>query len=448
MRKITKINSSIITNAVSYLCKKAACFLPENVFKGLKNFNEPEIMLNAYLACKTKRPICQDTGIAVVFIDIGQEVTIDGDDLESAINKGVEKGYKEGFLRQSIVEEPLYERKNTDTNTPAVIHTRIIPGNKIKITVAPKGSGSENKSALKMLTPAEGIEGIINFVEETVKNAGSSACPPVYIGVGIGGSMEQAAILAKKALLKSPFPKTELEKQIYEKLRHTAFGVRVETQGCHIAGLPIAVNLNCHAARHAEMVIDENTVIPEEIKPDYEIPFTDNIDYSKYKKINLPLKEKDIEKLFPGDKVLLNGELYTARDAAHKKFIEEGIPFDIKGQTIYYTGPCPAMPGEIIGPAGPTTSGRMDSYTPQLLKMGLKGMVGKGERNGKVIIAIRQNKAVYFEAAGGAACLLSERIKSAEVAAYPELGPEAVFKLIVEDFPVTVSINTRGEYIY
>jgi len=439
MRKITTIKSSLITDAVSYLCQKAACFLPEEVYKELQKHDCAEILLNAHFACKTGRPICQDTGIAVIFADIGQNVIIEGEDLEPAINAGVSKGYKQGFLRKSIVEDPVHKRRNTGDNTPAVIHTRIVPGDTLKITVAPKGSGSENKSALKMLTPADGVEGIINFVEEIVKNAGSSACPPVYIGVGIGGSMEQAALMAKKALLKPPAPETKLEKQIHEKLKHLAFGVSVEIQGCHIAGLPVAVNLNCHAARHASMVIDENTVIPNEIRPDFEIPCIENIDYSKYKKLDLPLKQQDIEGLQPGDKVLLSGELYTARDAAHKKFIEQGVPFDIKGQTIYYTGPCPAMPGEIIGPAGPTTSGRMDSYTPTLLDMGLKGIIGKGDRSKEVLNSIKQNKAAYFEATGGAACFLAQKIKSAEVAAYPELGPEAVFQLTVEDFPAKVN---------
>lgn len=441
MNNTTKIKSSIITDAVSYLCQKAACFLPKEIYQALQNFDCGEILLNAHLAHKTKRPICQDTGITVVFVDIGRDILIEGENLDTAINRGVEKGYKEGFLRKSIVDDPLFTRKNTETNTPAVIHTRIAPGNTIKITVTLKGSGSENKSAVKMLNPADGVEGIVNFVEQTVKTAGSSACPPVYAGVGIGGTMETAALLAKRALLKSPGPESEFENQIYEKIKHMAFGVSVETHACHIAGLPVAVNLSCHAARHAHMVIDEKTVIPQKIEPDFEIPCNmDKLDYSGYKKINLPLKSEDISGLKEGDRVLLSGEVYTARDAAHKKFVGQGIPFDIKGRTIYYTGPCPAADNEIIGPAGPTTSGRMDNYTPHLLEKGLKAMIGKGARDKKVIESVKKNKAVYFEATGGAACLLSQKIKGAEVIAYPELGTEAIFRLKVEDFPVIVSL--------
>lgn len=440
MCEIIKINSSQITDAVSYLCQNAACFLPEEVYNGLVKFGCEEILLNAYLAFKTCRPICQDTGITVVFIDIGQNVLIEGENLEAAINKGVEKGYKEGFLRKSIVSDPVYDRKNTDTNTPAVIHTRIVPGSTIKLTVALKGSGSENKSTVKMLDPADGIEGILNFVEKTVKKAGTSSCPPVHVGVGIGGTMEQAALLAKRALLTHPEPVSVLEKQIYERVRHISFGVSVATQGCHIAGLPVAVNLNCHAARHAQITIDENTVIPEKIEPDFKIPFnTSKVDYSSYKKVTLPLTESTVNELKIGDNVLISGEIYTARDAAHKKFVENGIPFDIKGKTIYYTGPCPATENEIIGPAGPTTSGRMDNFTPNLLDLGLKGMIGKGERTSEVLSSIKKNRAVYFGATGGTACLLSEKIKSAEIIAYPELGPEAVYKLNVVDFPAKVN---------
>ena len=446
MCKITTIKSSIITDAVSYLCQKAACFLPEEVYEALQRFNCEEILLNAHLAYKTTRPICQDTGITVVFVDIGQDVHIDGDSLELAINKGVEKGYGQGYLRKSIVDDPVYARKNTETNTPAIIHTRIVPGNTIKITVALKGAGSENMSAVKMLNPSDGIEGIIDFVVETVENSASNSCPPVYVGVGVGGTMEHAAILAKRALLKPPLTELELEKQIYEKVKDIAFGVSIETHACHIAGLPVAINLNCHAARHAHMILTDSTIIPKKIEPDFDIPCNqDKVDYSLYKKINLPLKDEDIANLKAGDSILLSGELYTARDAAHKKFIEEGVPFDIKGQTIYYTGPCPAKEREIIGPAGPTTSARVDSYTPQLLELGLKGMVGKGVRNQEVLNSIKQNKAVYFTATGGAACLLAQKIKSAEVVAYPELGTEAVYKLEVQDFPVIVGIDSQGK---
>ncbi len=485
----SEIKSSLITDAVSYLCKKAACFLPEDVYKGIEDIysresSEPardflkEILDNAHIASKTRRPICQDTGIVVVFAEIGQNVSIEGNNLELAINKGVEKAYKEFALRKSIVNDAVFDRTNTGTNTPAIIYTKIVPGDSVKITVVPKGSGSENMNAVKMLTPSEGVDGIINFVIETVKKAGPNSCPPLYIGVGIGGTMEYACLLAKKALLNKVISFSELEKlaktdkkrELELKIlygaektgvgaegfggRCTAFAVSVETYPCHMASLPVAVNLNCHAARHSEMIINENTIIPDDIEPEYEIsPGQSFIDYSSYKKISLPLKDEDIKNLQAGDRVLLTGEIYTARDAAHKKLnqaLKDGspLPFDIKNKVIYYVGPCPAVQNEVIGPAGPTTSSRMDVYTPQLLDLGLKGTIGKGKRSPDVLEAIRRNKAVYFVATGGAACLISKKIVSAKIVAYPELGAEAVYKLEVKDFPVVVTIDSMGNDFY
>ena len=485
----SEIKSSLITDAVSYLCKKAACFLLEDVYKGIKDIYSretsetakgflEEILVNANIAYKTGRPICQDTGIVVVFIEIGQNVAIEGEPLETAVNQGVEKAYKEFSLRKSIIKDPVFDRINTGTNSPAVIYTEVIPGNTVKISVMLKGSGSENMSVVRMLKPSDGVEGIINFVVETVKNAGPNSCPPLHVGIGIGGTMEYAGILAKKALLSTitqlselkKFTKNdskkELELKILNKIqdtgvgaegfggKYTAFAVSVETYPCHMASLPVAVNLNCHAARHAEIIIDENTKIPENIEPDFEIPLLNNfIDYSGYKKLYLPLENENIENLNAGDRVLLTGTIYTARDAAHKKLFQQlkdskELPFSLQNQVIYYAGPCPAAQNEVIGPVGPTTSERMDAYTPKLLDWGLKGTIGKGRRSAEVVESIRKNKAVYFAATGGAACLISEKIKSAKVIAYPELGAEAVYRLEVEDLPVVVCIDSKGNDFY
>lgn len=487
--KITKINTSQITKAVKLLCQQANYFLPQDVFEGIQDMylNEKselgkkllnEIITNAFLAAKTKRPMCQDTGLTVVFIDIGQNVILEGANLTDAINEGVKEAYAEGYLRKSIVENPIFGRKNTQTNTPAVVHTQIVPGNTVRIIVAPKGGGSENMSTLKMLKPAEGVDGVVNFVVESVKNAGANPCPPINVGVGIGGSMEKAAYLAKKALLNHIVPleelkekaktdeKAALELRILEEIQKlgigtqglggslTAFGVSVEMYPCHIASLPVAVNINCHAARHAEITLGENTQVEEKLEPKFEIPQPEEIKVSKdTKRITLPLKEEDIRNLKAGDTVLLNGYLYTGRDAAHKRLINcldnnEPLPVDLKGQTIYYVGPCPAKYNEVIGPAGPTTSGRMDAYAPRLLDLGLKGMIGKGYRTDSVVESIKKNKAIYFVATGGAGALIAQKIKEAEVVAYPDLGPEAIYKLTIEDFPATVCIDSKGENYY
>lgn len=476
IRNRATINSTTITAAVKLLCEKAGYFLPEDVYKGLQQIHANEtselaksfysdIFINAYLAQSSKRPICQDTGLAVIFIEIGQQVTLEGDDLESAINEGVRQAYKDGYLRKSVVNDPVFERKNTGDNTPAIIHTRIVSGDKIKIKVAPKGGGSENMSALKMFKPAEGPEAIIKFVADTVKNAGPNPCPPIQVGVGIGGTMEVAALLAKRALLNPVGKNTEFEQKILDAVQatgvgaqgmggsQTAFSVSVEMHPCHIASMPVAVNINCHAARHAEMEIDENTVIPKEVEPEFEVPETLNQFQDDIREIQLPLKVEDIAGLKAGDRLLLSGELITGRDAAHKKLIEliknnQELPVQVKDQVIYYVGPCPAKGDEVIGPAGPTTSGRMDAYAPALMDLGLKGMIGKGSRNQAVIDSIKKNKALYFVATGGAACYIAQKIKAMEVVTYPELGPEAIYRLKVEKFPVTVCIDSEGNNIY
>lgn len=485
----TIIKTDQITKAVNLLCLQANYFLPEDVFNGIKNMylNEKselgktlleDIISNAYLALNSKRPMCQDTGLTVIFIEIGQNVHIQGKDLTEAINDGVKQAYSDGYLRKSVVDDPIFNRINTKTNTPAVIHTKIVPGNEIKIIVAPKGGGSENMSTLKMLKPAEGVDGVVNFVIDSVKIAGANPCPPINVGVGVGGSFEQAAICAKKALLNPIIPLEELEEKAKTdqmaamELRilkgiqdtgigtqglggtHTAFGVSVETYPCHIASMPVAVNINCHAARHAEMILTDSTVIPDDIKPQFEIPQQKGSEGAKdLRKVSLPLKDEDITNLKAGECILLNGYMYTGRDAAHKRLLhcvktDQPLPVDLKGQTIYYVGPCPAKEGEVIGPAGPTTSGRMDAYTPEMLKLGLKGMIGKGYRNNDVIDAIKKYKAVYFVSTGGAGALLAQRIKEAEIVAYEDLGPEAIYKLKIEDFPVTVCIDSEGNNFY
>ncbi|MBO4318447.1 MAG: fumarate hydratase [Mailhella sp.] len=279
-----EIHVQAITDAVAQLAVSACCRLPEDMFAAFAKAKEAEpsaagrdilgqLIQNATIARDENMPICQDTGLAVVFADIGQDVHIVGGDFTEAINAGVHKGYVEGYLRKSSVAEPLFERKNTGDNTPAVLHTRIVPGDKLTIRLAPKGAGSENKGVLKMLVPADGIEGVRKTVLDTVTAAGPSACPPMVIGVGIGGNMELACILAKRAAARdlnsvNPEPRyAALERELLDMLNKTGIGpqglggittalaVHVEWAPTHIASMPVAVNINCHAARHAEVVL-------------------------------------------------------------------------------------------------------------------------------------------------------------------------------------------------
>lgn len=278
-----EIDVTLISDAVAEMCKEANCLLGDDVVeafqKGLSEEVSPvgrevfkQLLENARIARDEDVPMCQDTGTAVLFVEMGQDVRLVGGDFNEAISEGVRRGYDEGYLRKSIVKDPL-NRANTGDNTPAVVHLKIVPGNQIKLTLAPKGGGSENMSAVKMLTPSQGRQGLVDFVVETVSKAGSNPCPPIVVGVGFGGNFEKVAYLAKKALLRplgqsNPDPfYAELEKEMLEKVNKTGIGpqgfggkftalaVHIETHPCHIASMPAAVNINCHASRHAERLI-------------------------------------------------------------------------------------------------------------------------------------------------------------------------------------------------
>ncbi len=277
------IEAKQITEAVAEMCKEAAYYLPDDVYEALKRGREAEespvgrdvldqIIRNAEIAKAEDRPICQDTGMTIVFLEIGQDLHIAGGDLEEAVNAGVAKGYTEGYLRKSVVAEPLFNRKNTQNNTPAVIYTSIVPGDKLKITVGPKGFGSENKSGVKMLVPADGVEGVKKAVLDIILHASCNPCPPMVVGVGIGGTMDRAAYYSKKALVRSinernPMPEyAKLEGELLEMINKTGIGpqlggsvsalaVNIEWGPTHIAGLPVAVTICCHAMRHKDRVL-------------------------------------------------------------------------------------------------------------------------------------------------------------------------------------------------
>lgn len=280
---VRTIQAELITNEVAQMCKEAAYYLPEDVYralkKGLDNEKSPvgkevlsQIVTNAEIAKAEDRPICQDTGMTIVFVELGQDVHIEGGNLNEAINAGVAKGYTEGYLRKSVVAEPLFDRKNTQNNTPAVIYTEVVPGDKLTIHVEPKGFGSENKSGLKMLVPADGVDGVKKAVMDIIFHASCNPCPPMVVGIGIGGTMDKAALLSKKALLRStevrnPHPQyAKLEEELLEMINKTGIGpqmggtttalaVNIEWAATHIAGLPVAVTICCHACRHSKRVL-------------------------------------------------------------------------------------------------------------------------------------------------------------------------------------------------
>jgi len=279
-----EIHTDLITESVARLCIESNYYLGDDVLAALRSYREREvspvgqevleqILENAEIARNEQMPLCQDCGLTVVFVDLGQDLHITGGNLNEAITEGVRQGYADGFLRKSMVEHPFSSRVNTKDNTPPVIHTNIVPGDRLKIIVAPKGGGSENMSQLAMLKPADGREGVIDFVVEAVRRAGANPCPPIIVGVGVGGSAEKAMWLAKHSLLRevgqpSPDPEVrEMEADILERVNRigigpqgfggltTALAVHVETFPCHIASMPVAVNIQCHSARHKEALL-------------------------------------------------------------------------------------------------------------------------------------------------------------------------------------------------
>lgn len=451
------INSKLITDAVYNLCKQANIYITKDVYKKFLEAKNNEkaksskvvleqILNNIKIATQKQRPLCQDTGMVIVFADIGKDIHIEGDLLEDAINKGVKESYLDNCMRKSTVTSPT-ERKNSNDNTPAIIHTEIVEGNTINLSVMIKGAGSENMSSVKMLSPSAGIDGIMDFIINTVKQAGSNPCPPIRLGVGIGGNLEKSAILSKKALLHKVEIFSEFESKLINKINKlnigpmglggnfSCYGVNILEYPTHIASLPVAVTINCHSSRHSRCEIFENQINYH--LEDFQMTFEDiKEDYSDYVKIKTSEIDK-IKNLKKDDKILLSGEIFTARDKTHQMLIEDiknsTPPFDIKDKIMFYAGPCPVKGDEIIGPIGPTTSKRMDKYAKFLYDAGILATIGKGDRD--------IYNGIYFTTTGGVASLLADNIKEAVIVAYKELGAEAVFKLKVKDFPVICKYN-------
>ena len=438
-----------------------------------------QILINSKMCALGKRPICQDTGIVNVFVEVGMNIEWESDlSLEDMINEGVRRAYNEpdNRLRASIVSDPLFSRSNTQDNTPAVIHTKLVKGDKLEITVAAKGGGSENKSKFTVLNPDDNLT---DWVLRTIPTMGAGWCPPGMIGIGVGGTAEKAMLMAKASLMetidindiKAKKNQSDIEKlriDLFEKINALGIGaqglgglttvldVKINDYPTHAASLPVAMIPNCASTRHVHFSLDGSGVaeLPEidlSLYPDLEM------DVSKYIKVDLDsLTQAQMDKWNIGDTLLLSGTIITGRDAAHKRLklmIEsgEGLPegVDFENKFIYYVGPVDAVRDEVIGPAGPTTATRMDKFTDLILEnTGLLGMIGKAERGKATVESIRKHKASYLIAVGGAAYLISKSIKKAKVIAFEEMGMEAIYEMEVKDMPVTVAVDTDGENIH
>ena len=435
-----------------------------------------QILVNSRMAAIGKRPICQDTGSVNVFIEVGVQARTDWTrSLQEMVDEAARRAYafEANPLRASIVADPLGTRRNTRDNTPAMIQTELVAGDTVSVTVSAKGGGSENKTKFAVLNPSDSVA---DWVVETVSKLGAGWCPPGVIGLGVGGSVDKAMAMAKK-VLNEPLDMSELrargaetaeEKlrlELYERINALGIGaqglggqttvldVKVASFPTHAASLPVALIPNCAATRHLHFTLSGEA--PVFTPPDLSLWPDLGLGEAGGRRVDLDtLDQATLDGLEPGETLLLSGRLYTGRDAAHRRMVEmidrgEDLPVDLRGRAIYYVGPVDAVGSEVIGPAGPTTSTRMDKFTPKLLAAsGLKLMIGKAERGPQAIEAIREHGAAYLIAVGGAAYLVSKAIRSARPVAFEDLGMEAIYEIEVEDMPVTVAVDTQGRSVH
>jgi fumarate hydratase class I len=438
-----------------------------------------QILTNSRLCAQGHRPICQDTGIVNVFMRVGMNVTWPDATLSvtEMVNEGVRRAYlhPDNKLRASILSDPAGARKNTRDNTPAVVHFELVPGDGIDIDVAAKGGGSENKSKFAMLNPSDSI---VDWVLKTVPQMGAGWCPPGMLGIGIGGTAEKAMLMAKSSLMDpidihelrergASSRAEELRLELYEKVNALGIGaqglgglstvldVKIREYPTHAASLPIAMIPNCAATRHLHFHLDGSGPAVFEAPKLSDWPDVTWVPSAEATRVDLnSITPAEAATWKPGQTLLLRGKLLTGRDAAHKRMIDmlnrgEKLPVDFKNRFIYYVGPVDPVRDEVVGPAGPTTATRMDKFTKQLLaETGLLGMIGKSERGPAAIEAIRDHRAVYLMAVGGAAYLVSKAIKASRVVAFPELGMEAIYEFEVEDMPVTVAVDSQGTSVH
>jgi fumarate hydratase class I len=438
-----------------------------------------QILTNSRMCAEGHRPICQDTGIVNVFLKVGMDVRFEGftGSLEDAINEGVRRGYRhpDNPLRASVLDESDFGRRNTKDNTPAVISVQIVPGDKLSVDVAAKGGGSEAKAKFAMLNPSDSI---VDWVVKTVPGMGAGWCPPGMLGIGVGGTAEKAMQMAKEALmepidmaeLKARGAKSKVEEmriELYDKVNALGIGaqglgglstvldVKIHTYPAHAANRPVAMIPNCAATRHAHFVLDGSGPAEFEAPSLADWPkVTWTADASSTRVDLNTLTKKDIAQWRPGQRLLLSGRLLTGRDAAHKRIQDlleknQPLPVDFTNRVIYYVGPVDAVRDEVIGPAGPTTSTRMDKFTEMMLaKTGLIAMVGKAERGPAALEAIRKHKAAYLMAVGGAAYLVSKAIRKSKVLAFDDLGMEAIHEFEIKDMPVTVAVDANGTSVH
>ncbi len=498
---MTTITKEQVARAVYDAIPRIACVLPHDVRAALEGARAAEgdtrgavvlghLLENADIAERDHVPICQDTGTVWVCLEVGPDVSVPGD-VFACVDDAVARAYTEARLRKSVVRDALVDRANTGDNTPAFTDVHFVDAPGARVHVLLKGGGSDNASRVTMLTPGAGREGIIAEVMDCVAHKAANACPPLVIGIGVGGTFDKVAGMAKSALLRevgTPADDSrvaEFERELLDKVNASGMGpgalggktlalaVHVNTAPCHIAALPLAINMGCSAMRRATVELDDaasaawppasNTGAHTANAPESTSNREDSPDAGETAhgamgegasiKLTLPLDKTELAKLKAGDACTLTGEMYMLRDAGHMRLLEElkaqgALPYGLDGATIFYAGPTPAAAGRPFGAVGPTTASRMDFAAPELYRAGVAATVGKGVRSAEVVAACKETGSVYFVATGGAAALLAQRVEAGEVVAYDDLGTEALRRITVRDFPVFVGLDTRGGNIY
>ena len=443
-----------------------------------------QLLVNSKLSAQAKRPVCQDTGVAHVFFKLGMDVRIEAPErattpsLQTLANEGVSKAYlfADNPLRASMIRDPLGQRKNTGDNSPAIVHIELVEGDTLDIIAVAKGGGGDVKARYAMLNPSDSIA---DWVVSQLPGMGAGWCPPGVLGLGVGGTPEQAMLMAKRALFtpidiqtvranKTPDDLEKLRLEVFDRVNALGIGaqglggdatlldVKIETAASHAALLPVALMPNCAATRFISFSLDGSgpaVLTPPDASVWDDIPVA--MPTTGGRRVDLDtLTHAEVQSWKAGELLLLSGKLWTGRDAAHKRMVEtlargEALPVPLKNRAIYYVGPVDPIKGEAVGPAGPTTSTRMDKFMPTLLEQtGLLVSVGKAERGPVAIEAIKKAGVAYLVAVGGAAYLVSKAIESAKVLAYEDLGMEAIYEFVVRDMPVTVGVDARGKTIH
>jgi len=438
-----------------------------------------QILVNSRMAALGRRPICQDTGVANITAHIGVKASLAWErPLQDIVDDAVRRAYRndDNPLRASVVADPFGRRSNTGDNAPAMLHVEMVAGDRVEFDVSAKGGGSENKTKFAVLNPSASVA---DWVVETVEKMGAGWCPPGILGVGIGGSVDKAMVMAKQALnepidvtdlrRRGPaMPEEELRLELIERVNALGIGaqglggittvldVKVRSFPTHAASLPVALVPNCAATRHVHFALDGSgpaRLDPPDLSDWPDLDLRDA--WKDARRVDLDSLTRDqIASWQPGESLLLSGHLLTGRDAAHRRIEQmiaagQPLPVEFRDRAIYYVGPVDPVGNEVVGPAGPTTSTRMDRYSDLMLdRLGVSVMIGKAERGNETVAAIARNGAAYLIAIGGAAYLVSRAIREARVIAFEDLGMEAIHEFVVKDMPVTVAVDARGEAVH